>query len=217
MDTDVTQKLPRQPSPDVEREEFIGKLAAGPAPRPQMQAPSGSIAADLAARRAKIAHERVPSLDLDVPDMDGHLLVRYRYPEPGYKPLTQAIERAQTSKDHDAGLWANCDVLALACETVLGRDPQGHLADIRTGRLLDPDEVLTPPLRFNRELAGLLQIEVPEEIKSPPRYVIRAVFSPRGPETGVWDGDLALMTTGGRVISWLQREEQEIGREFSGE
>jgi hypothetical protein len=196
----------------------------GPEPEPYPEVPNvpegdGSLLARLNARREEIAREETPVFDVDVPGYElepgslSALVLRCRYPEGGWKVITDAITRANDKRNPEGALYGNADVLIACCSEVLGRDPKtGDLAP------LDPqagEDV--PPVRLTTRLAELLQIDVPSEVKSKGRFVTRHVFSPRAQATGIYDGDLVLMTTGGRVITWLQGERERQGEDFAGE
>lgn len=184
--------------------------------QPEAAMPSGSLAERLVSMREEAASAHEATLDLDVPQYNERLLVRFHYPEVGYDPLVKAVERAQAAKVKDAALWANASVIQTACLSVLGRDENGVVVDLRTNRPVLEHEAPEEPLRFDRTLAALLRIDVPEDVK-PTRHIMRHVFSPRAHATGVFDGDLALMRTGGKLINWLSGEERDIVEEFSGE
>ena len=174
-----------------------------------------SVLDGLRQRRAQLAQEGPKRLELDVPGYNGRLFVRYRYPEGGYQPVVAIYRRSQESKVRDADLLGNCDVLVMCCEAVLGRNAQGDVIDLETDQ--PPDSLYSSNLRFGKKLAGLFGIPVPDEIKSPGRFVVRHIFSPRAQDTGVYDGDLTLMTQGGQVLSWLNGMESDLSSEFVGE
>ena len=179
---------------------------------------AGSVLDQLRERRQKLAQESAESLTLDVPGYGGRLVARYRFPEAGYQPIVRALARAQApgrGQGSKADLDANCDLLVTCCETLLGRDEGGTLVDLEANASLD--ESNPPALRFGPHLAQLFGIEVPEGLKSPARFVVRHVFSPRAAATGVYDGDIALMTQAGQVMAWLAGQETELGEEFVGE
>lgn len=186
----------------------------------------GSALEGLRRRRRQIATEDTPSKFLDVPDYKGALVVEYRYPEAGSEAVLDAVQRAQTAKERDALLNAQIDVLVRCCHAIYGIKPgaarvplddSSRVDELReTLESLDPDPT-KPPLRFSPRLAELLQIQVPEEVKSPARFVCRQVFSPRAEATGVFDGDLALMTQTGQLITWLTKADEEVGQKFVGE
>jgi len=179
-----------------------------------------SLLDQLRARRAALAAETSRTLDLDVPGYDGRLVARYHYPEAGYRPIVAAAQRAQQAIARKGGakgteeLDASCDVLLACCESVLGRNEAGALVDLESDREMPVDG---PGLKFGPKLAGLLGIEVDGGVRSPNRYVLRNVFSPRAVTTGLYEGDLALMAQSGAVVTWLQAQDAEVSEEFVGE
>lgn len=186
------------------------------APEAEPAAPSGSLLGGLVARRDEIAAS-VPRLILDVPGYQGRLVARYKFPEAGARPIVDAIARAQGSDDPDAALLSNCDALIATLDTLLGRTEGGVLVDLRTEQPVEVDVDVDEPVRFTRDTAAMLNIDVSPEIKGVGRFVARNVFSPRAQAQGVYDGDVALMTQGGRVLTWLQDTTASVGETFTGE
>lgn len=186
------------------------------APDVEPDAPSGSLLGGLVARRAEIAAS-VPRLILDVPGYEGRLVARYKYPEAGARPIIDAITRAQGSSDPDAALHSNCDALIATLDTLLGRTEAGVLVDLRTEQAVEVDADVDEPVRFTRATAGLFRIDVAPDVKGVARFVARNIFSPRAQAQGVYDGDVALMTQGGRVLTWLQDTTVSVGETFTGE
>lgn len=216
------EALEEQRTDDEAPPELRGPDTAGgiepPEPDPYPRPPSlpvdgGSILDRITARRDEIARSEPAVLDVEVPGYEGLLVVRFRYPEGGWKVISTAVERAADTRNPDGALTGNIDVLLACVHEVLGRDPAtGDLVPL--DRSAQPGD---PPLRFTKELAALLKIAVPDEIKSKGRFIARHVFSPRAEATGIYDGDVALMTTGGRVISWLQGERDRVDEGLAGE
>lgn len=162
-----------------------------------------SVLDHLHARHEQLKAESTPELLREVPGWRGALAVRYRYPDVGSAPIVKAFERAQSSTDPEAVLHGNADVLVACCHEIVGRKPEGDWESLETDS--DPDR----PVRFNRRLAELLQLPLPpvlpgERERSPGRFIVRNVFSPRAEMTGIYDGDVSLMMQAGNVIQWLQ-------------
>lgn len=187
-----------------------------PTDEPGGEAPPDSILGGLIARRNEIAAS-VPRLVLDVPGYEGRLVARYKFPEAGARPIIDAVTRAQGSQDPDGSLHGNCDALIATLDTLLGRTEGGMLVDLRTGEPVEIDADVDEPVRFTRDTAAMLQIDVAPEIKGVGRFVARNIFSPRAQAQGVYDGDVALMTQGGRVLTWLQDTTANVGEAFTGE
>lgn len=187
---------------DIDTEDAGGASETSEAP--------GSVAAFLRAKREQIVHDGPAELELDVPGYEGALVVTYRYPEGGSDPVVQAVNRAQNSKERGAIVSANADLLVACCYEVRGRLPAGDLEP------LDPDPS-DGPVRFSKRLARLLEIDVPDDVKAPARFVCRNVFSPQAAATGVYDGDVALMVQGGEVVQFLSKAEAEVSERFVGE
>lgn len=173
-------------------------------------AESGSLLGSLQRKRAEIAQRGTREIRKLVPLWDGALSIVYRYPEGGSDPIVQALERArQRGKPSDV-LDANCDALIACCYTVEGRRPDGEWEPLDADRPGDP-------LRFTQRLADLLEIDVPERLRSPARHILRHVFSPLAAATGVFDGDISLMTQGGQIVTWLSAGDQQADEELRGE
>jgi hypothetical protein len=196
------------------------------APRPSTDngAAKPSVLDNLRAMREAKAQDAEPALVLDVPGwQDGTgatLAVIYRYPAEGYKRVVSAIEREQSTKDANARLHGASDLLTACCGSVVGRDAAGALIDLHTSLPLgawDGSELPDPPVRFERWLAEALGIEVAEDIRGVGRFVLREVFSPRATATGVYDGDVALISHSNRVFMWLNKAELAIDEDFQGE
>lgn len=172
--------------------------------------PDGTVAGFLRAKRAEITQQGPSEIDLVVPGYEGALVVTYRYPEGGSDQIINAVNRAQSSKEHEALAHANADVLVACCHDIRARLPGGELESI------DP-EPAADRVRFDRRLAELLGIDVPETVRHPARFICRNVFSPAASATGQYEGDLALMTQGGEVIKFLTKVDEETGEQFVGE
>lgn len=170
----------------------------------------GSVAAFLRSKREELSQQDVSELKLAVPGYEGALVVTYRYPEGGSDSVISAVNRAQNSKERDSVIHANADLLVACCHEIQARLPGGELEP------LDPDPT-QDRLRFNRRLAELLGIDVPAEVRHPARFVCRQVFSPQAAVAGVYDGDLALATQGGRVVQFLTKVDEEVSEQFVGE
>jgi hypothetical protein len=176
----------------------------------------GSILGDLRALREEKAEEAAPTLDLDVPGYEGRLFVRYGYPRGGYERATKAAETEFRSREKDKTLHGNADLLAACCVAVLGRDAQGRTCDLLTDRLLGEEEIPEPPLRFDRQLADALAIDVPDSVERPSRFIVRSLFSVRGLGNNA-EGDVALISAGNRVFAWLAGVRQDFDEQLVGE
>lgn len=181
-----------------------------PQDAPEAVGAPGSVLENLRRRREQLAAEEPRAKFLAVPGYQGALVIEYRWPDGGSDALIDAVARAQGSKAREAILNANADVLVRCCHQIHGQQPGGEREP------LDPDPS-RPPLKFGKRLAELLQIDLPDEIKSPARHVCRHVFSPRAAVTGIFDGDLALIQEGGRVGEWLTNVDEEASDTFVGE
>jgi hypothetical protein len=169
----------------------------------------GSLLGSLHAKREELAKRGTREIRKLVPLWDGALSVVYRYPEGGTDPIIRAVERAQASGKPQAAFDANADVLIACCHTVEGRQGDEDWEPL--------DNADGSPVRFTRKLADLLQIDVPDNLKSPARFIVRNVFSPLAASTGVYEGDISLMTQAGQVISWLNGAEQQADEALRGE
>jgi len=176
----------------------------------------GSILGDLRALREEKAEAEAPTLDLDVPGYEGRLFVRYGYPPGGYERAVKAAETEFRSQERDRTLHGNADLLSACCVSVLGRDARHRTVDLLTDRPLAEGELPEPPLRFDARLAEALQIEVPESVSRPSRFIVRSLFSVRGLGQGA-EGDVALITTGNRVFAWLSGIRNEFDEALVGE
>jgi hypothetical protein len=166
---------------------------------------AGSILDTARAQREQIARSKFEPIVLDVPD--GVLGLRCEYPQTGYRTLNDAAERAAASGDRDAVLNANADVILACCVEVVGRKDPGD-----TWESLLPGGVSIGP-----RLADALGIAVSPEVKSPARFILRHVFSPRAATTGVYDGDLALLAAGDELVSQLRSGQRRTSEQFVGE
>ena len=178
---------------------------------------SESILDGIRQMRAERIAEDVRQLDLDVPGYRHRLAVIYRYPDEGYERLAKAAEREQRERTPSARIEAASDVLVTACAAVVGRNADGKLIDPVSNMVIDEGALPEHRMRFDRSLADRLRIDVPPEVKGVGRYVVRAIFSPRGPATGVYDGDLALITQSNVVFNFLSGAEVAIDEELLGE
>jgi hypothetical protein len=177
---------------------------------PRVSVPDGTVAGYLRAKREEIVQRGPAELELDVPGYDGALVVTYRYPDGGSDQVVDAVTRAQNSKERDALVRANADVLVACCYDIRARVPGGELEPIDTDPTGDRS-------RFNKRLAALLGIDVPEEVRHPARFVCQNVFSPAAVASGVYEGDLALMNQGGEVVKFLVKADEELSELFVGE
>lgn len=177
---------------------------------PAAGGPAGSVLSHLQHTRDEIVRAETKPLTLVVPRWKGALGIRYQYPEAGSDAIVDAVERAQNAgAGHDQLLEANSDVLIACCADVVGRVPGGKWQPL--------DATNPAPLRITSRLANLLGIAVPDNLRSPGRYILRNVFSPKGEATGIYEGDLSLMSQSGRVITWLNDGEDRADERLSGE
>jgi hypothetical protein len=172
-----------------------------------------SVMDGIRAIRAQRIADDVRQLDLDVPHYDARLAIIYRYPEKGYERAMKAIEREQRGERLDGP----CDFLVECCAAVVGRDAEGGLIDPFTNGPLAEGQLPENPMRFDTRLAEALQIDVPPEVKQRARFIVRQVFSPRGAATGVYDGDLAIISQSNVVFAWLNGAELRIEEDAAGE
>lgn len=183
--------------------------------------PVGSSIMDgLREMRQRKVQESPRRLVLNVPGYENRLAVIYHYPPDGYQRAVKAVERELSGKDPNARLDGASDMLVVACAAVVARSADGDLIDPHTSAPLGSDdepEIPDEPMRFDRSLAKALKIDVPPEVKGVGRFVVRQLFSPRGASTGVYDGDLAVISTSNQVFAWLNGAEIAIDEEASGE
>lgn len=177
----------------------------------------GSILGHLNALRDRKAREAAPMKDFAVPGYGDGLIVRYRYPDGGYKRAIKAAQRENLSSDPDARLNGAGDLLIACCGSVLGKLPDGTVVDLRTDHPLGEGELPESPLRFDTALAEKFRITVPDGVSSVSRFVLRAIFSPRGLSQGEWDGDLALISQSNQVFMWLNKAQESLDEDLAGE
>jgi len=185
--------------------------------QPLAAVPSAPSVLDmLRAERQRVQDAAENELVADVPGYKGRLAVRYIYPKAGYGPIAAAMTRAQMAKDKTQALLdVSCDTLIACADSVLGRNAAGQIVNLETDTPVAPGE--STGLRFGKKLAGLLGIELTDELQHASRFVVRHVFSPHAATTGVFDGDLRLIGESSRVFAWLTEVESEQVDEFVGE
>lgn len=179
--------------------------------------PTASIIDGVRAMREAKLSDDVRQLDLDIPGYEGKLAVIYRYPESGYQRAVKALERGVEEKTPLARVEAAADLLALACAAVVGRNDEGALIDPVSNALLGERELPENLMRFDRKLAAAVGIDVAPDVKTVGRLVVRSLFSPRGAATGVYEGDLALISQSNVVFAWLNGAEIKADDEVLGE
>lgn len=180
---------------------------------------------EVRALRERRAEETQPRFVVDIPayeDEHGNhrLAVIFEYPMSGAERLMQALELELEGEGDNDRLEAACMTLVEACAAVVGRDTKGNLIDPVTGVLVGPDEkpgLPESPMRFDRKLADAFKIDVPNEVKTPGRFICRSLYSPKGQSNGLYDGDLALITTSRAVFAWLHGRRVKADEETAGE
>lgn len=183
-------------------------------PETAPEAPQGGSALSVLQRkRAELAKRGTREKTCQVPLWEGVARVVYQYPEAGADPIIRAVERAQAAtaqdKRSEAAFNANADVLIACCHDVQFRDPDGDN---------DWASMVTPgPIRFTKRLADAMGLDLPESLKSPARFIVRNLFSPKAADTGVYEGDISLMTQAGQVIQWLNAAEESADEALRGE
>jgi hypothetical protein len=179
---------------------------------PEVRPAGGSTLLDtLRQKREDIAQRAVDGknvLDVDVPGYDGRLFVRYAWPEGGWSRIQKMQAAAEGSKDPLAVLYVHAGIVNACTQQVLGRDEDGGEENP------DPDDEV---LGFDRRLAALLRIEIPDEVRQVARYVVRQVFSPEQRRTGEYAGDIAVSAHAIRVAQWLETRQGQVNEEFVGE
>lgn len=172
-------------------------------------APDTSLLGSLQRKRDELAKRGTREERKLVPLWEGALSVVYRYPDGGVDTIIRAAERAQAAQDQGATFNASCDVLISCCHRVEGRQPGGEWEPL--------DAADDRPVRFTRRLAGLLQIDVPETVKSPARFILRHVFSPLAATTGEFEGDVAILKQSAQIQQWLGGAEAAADEALRGE
>lgn len=181
-----------------------------PAPQPQE---SGSLLSAFQRKRQEISKRGPREERKLVPQWDGALRIVYRYPEDGTDRVIRAVERATESKAKEdrsrAHVFnANVDVLIACCYDIEFRDPDtGEWAPLDSERRT----------RFTQKLAEHMQLELPERLKSPARFIARHVFSPKAAVDGEFDGDVGLLDQAGEVLIWLRGADERIDEDLRGE
>lgn len=149
--------------------------------------------------------------------------VIYTYPEAGQAAVMGSVRRermAIAKGDADARLEAAGDLLIASCGSVVGRTGDGRLVDLLTDADLGTDadpQLPETPLRFGPRLAELFQIDVPPEVEHKSRFILRNVFSPRGQATGVYEGDVAIISTSDAVFQFVQGVDLAADEAAAGE
>lgn len=205
-----------------------GRVAATEAEARTAEAGGSSILDEIREIRAEKANGEARLFVLDIPaytDANGkpRLAVIYRYPEQGQEAVMAAVQRErQGLRQGDAAkrLEGASDCLLAACASVVGRRVDGALVDALTGAPLGTDarpELPERPLRFGNALAKSFEIDVPEEVRNKPRFILRNLFSPRGLSQGEYEGDVAIITASDLVFGFINGADFELDSETVGE
>jgi hypothetical protein len=183
-----------------------------PAPAPAAAAiPRAHPSSILEQLRSVREHEQADDeLVLRLPMYDDRIALVMRYPESGFEAFEKIGTRAATSKDPLATLKAACETIALCCVDVRGVDENGELV------ALDGDAT-RGPLRIGPELASLLGIEVPPAVRDARTLIVRHLYSPRAHATGVFRGDVAIVTDYGRLTQFVNDGAVAAQDRFVGE
>lgn len=118
-----------------------------------------SLIEELKQRRERLLNAK-PRLTLAAPNFDGRMVIRYRAPE--WIEVRNIGETWGKSKHPKAILYAQADILATCCDSVLGIDDQGEEVVLDDGlvRFLEAARLLGGEPRNDREAVFVLLSEV---------------------------------------------------------
>jgi len=189
-------------------------MSKDPTPTEHDDAAPGSVLAAVAKIRDDIAAEGEPLVIALVPYGE-KIALRFDYPEEGFGQIRRALVQKQTQgrrgkQNDEAELNAVADLMVVLCTGVV--EVQDGVAESEWPSL-DPDG---RDLRINRDLARLLNIDVPDQGKVG-RLIIRHLYSPRAHATGKFRGDPALLADGTTVQQWLESGGVRAAENLPGE
>lgn len=190
-----------------EQEQPLGpdEAAAGMAP----VVPAGqSVIEYVRQRQRELAVEEREPLTVEIPEWKGAIAVMFRYPEQGATPIIRAGMQIDVRKPEKA-LGSALSVIQAAAWQVVGKRP-----DDTDWASLDPSG---DPLSISQRLATLLGWEIPADVRRRGAFIARLLWSPKAPQTGHYEGDLALVTAAGEVTEYLRGIDNEVQEMLEGE
>lgn len=171
--------------------------------------PAGQSVLDYVRRRQmELAAEEREPLTVEIPEWKGSLAVMFRYPEQGATPIIRAGMQIDPRRPEKA-LGSALQVIQAAAWQIVGRRPEDA-----GWAPLDPTG---DPVGIGSRLATLLGWEIPADIKRKGAYVARLLWSPKAPQTGIYEGDIALVTAAGEVTEYLRGVDNQVQEILEGE
>jgi hypothetical protein len=148
------------------------------------------------AKRRQLGEERL--LTLAIPGYDGLLLARYHYIDGMYDDLKKIVDKADRSKNPRRELYAQIDILILACKEILVKAPEDDMADENGLVAIDPETTT----RFDSHLAEILEFDAKRS-----RDVVYAIFQ----------NGLTIAQQHNEIMEWAASNQVEIDEETAGE
>lgn len=180
-----------------------GEEGGPPAPTNGAGDASSSVLGQLRSRRRRLGEKT--HLDMEIPGYNGLLFARYR--RVPWEDLKKITLKAEKSKSPVKELLGQADVLIVACQEILVREPSREDADEEGLAPIDPDSSRMEPTRFDRNLARILGFS-PDELED--LTARKVVF-------GVFQNDLAVTVQQNEVMEWAASNQEEIDEELEGE
>lgn len=149
-------------------------------------------------QRGRISESKTK--DFEIPGYRGMLWGTFVISDDAWSQLKQINEIAGRSKSGLKELYAQCNVIAMMCETLYFIDVDGD-----GGRMpLDPDDS-EKLIGFGEELAEILGFQATRE--SGTRDIVRKTF----------DNDIAISIFFMQLSKWMAATDNETSEEFLGE